>query len=86
MMPYGYWPQSQRSRVDKCRETYIVDFELALVLFLQVSRQVIEDSSAAAPVGVEAWRASYLMHLQTRLLICGGDDNMLSHNPLHNTG
>lgn len=69
---------------DIYRETHIVDLELALVLFLQMSRQVIENSSAAATVGVEAWGASDLMHLQTCLLICGGDGNMLSHN--HSTG
>lgn len=92
----GYWPQSSKEvdstlsyrwiSVDKCTETHIVDLELALVLLLQMSWQVIEHSSAAAPVGVKAWRASYLMHLQTRLLICGGDGNMLSHNQIHNTG
>lgn len=56
--------------VDKSRGAHIVDLELALVLLLQVSRQVIKHGSAAAPVGVEARRASYLMHLQPRLLIC----------------
>ena len=65
---------------DRSRATYIIDLQLALVLFLQVSRQVVENRSAAAPVGVEAWRASYLMHLQTRLLVCGGDGNTLRHN------
>ena len=68
---------AQCTSVDKHMETHIVDLELALVLFLQVSRQVIEHGSAAAPVGVKTWRASYLRHLQTCLLICGGDGNML---------
>lgn len=67
------------SQVQTNAETHIVDLELALVLFLQVPRQVIENSSAATPVGVEAWGVSDLMHLQTRLLICGGDVNMLSY-------
>lgn len=55
--------------------THVVELQFALVLFLQVSRQVVQDGSAAAPVGVEARGPSHLMHLQTRLFICGGDRN-----------
>jgi hypothetical protein len=51
------------------RVTCIVEFDLALVLFLQVSRQVVEHRPAASAVGVEAWGTGDLVHLQTRLLI-----------------
>ena len=56
-------------------ETHVVDLQFALVLFLQVSWQVVEHGSAAAPVGVETRGAGHLVHLQPRLLVCGGGEN-----------
>lgn len=68
--------------------THVVDLEFALVLFLQMSRQVVEDGSAAPPVGVEPRRASDLVNLQTRLLVwrraegkrAEPQSNIINHN------
>lgn len=49
--------------------TYVIDLEFALVLFLQMSRELVEHGAAAAPVSVEAMRTRDLVHLQARLLI-----------------
>lgn len=51
--------------------SHVVDLELALglVLFLEVSRQLVEDSAAAAALHAEAWRAADLVDLQAGFLI-----------------
>ena len=53
--------------------THVVELQLALVLFLQVSGQVVEHRAAAPPVSIEPRGPCHLVHLQARLLVwCGG--------------
>lgn len=51
--------------------THVVDLELALVLFLQVARQLVEYGPATPAVVVKAWGTGDLVHLQTCLLVWG---------------
>lgn len=51
--------------------THVVDLELALVLFLQVARQLVEYGPTTPAVVVKAWGTGDLVHLQTCLLVWG---------------
>jgi len=53
-------------------KSHVVDLQLSLglVLFLEVSRQLVEDGAAAAPLRVQTRRAADLVDLQARFLVC----------------